>query len=254
MRAYPLSGCRRCAFLGIVSLGSMGSVAHAAGVPLMTMSVGSGGAQEYTVPIQILIIMGALTLLPAALMMMTCFARIIIVFSLMRQALGLQQSPSNQVLIGLALFLTFFIMRPVFDQINTQALQPYLDGQMPAMQAVDRAEVPLRQFMLKQTRQDDLALFERLSHQPKPQTLNDLPMTTLIPAFATSEMKTAFEIGFLIFIPFMIIDLVVASVLMAMGMMMLSPLVISLPFKLMLFVMIDGWAMIMGTLAASYGL
>ncbi len=239
---------------GVAFLAVMSTRAHAAGVPLMTMSVGAGGAQEYTVPIQILIIMGALTLLPAALMMMTCFARIIIVFSLMRQALGLQQSPSNQILIGLALFLTFFIMRPVFDQINSQALQPYMDGQLPAMQALDRAEVPLRQFMLKQTRQDDLALFERLSHLPKPQTLNDVSMTTLIPAFATSEMKTAFEIGFLIFIPFMIIDLVVASVLMAMGMMMLSPLVISLPFKLMLFVMIDGWAMIMGTLAASYGL
>ncbi len=247
--------CRSLVLWGMAFTGGAAPVwAAGTGLPLMTMTVGTGGAQEYTVPIQILVVMSALTLLPAALMMMTCFVRIIIVFSLMRQALGLQQAPSNQVLIGLALFLTFFIMRPVLDQINSRALQPYLQGQMPAGQALDVAAVPMRQFMLKQTRQDDLALFVRLSHQPRPQSLNDLPLSTLIPAFATSELKTAFQIGFLIFIPFMIIDLVVASVLMAMGMMMLSPLIISLPFKLMLFVMIDGWGMIIGTLAASYGL
>ncbi len=245
----------RYRLLGAVGVGWMipSAWADVPGLPLMTMTTGAGG-QSYTVPIQILLIMTVLTLLPAALMMMTSFARIIIVFSLLRQALGLQQTPSNQILIGLALFLTFFIMRPVFDDMNAHALQPYMQQQISSGQALDAAALPLRAFMIKQTREDDLALFVRLSHQPRPARLSDISMTTLIPAFATSEIKTAFQIGFLIFIPFLIIDLVVASVLMAMGMMMLSPLVISLPFKLMLFVLVDGWAMIMGTLAASYGM
>ncbi len=240
------------AALILLSLWPASAMAEA-GLPLLTMNAQAGGGQTYSVPLQILLIMTALSLLPAALMMMTSFARIIIVFSLLRQALGLQQTPSNQILIGLALFLTLFIMRPVFDQINQDALQPYLAQKIEAGPALDKAAVPLRHFMLKQTRRDDLALFLHLSHQDHPRSLDDIPMSTLIPAYATSELKTAFQIGFLLFIPFMIIDLVVASVLMAMGMMMLSPLVISLPFKLMLFVMVDGWGMIIGTLAASYG-
>lgn len=228
--------------------------AATAGMPLMTMTPGPAGTQNYSVPIQILFIMTVLTLLPAALMMMTSFTRIIIVFSILRQALGLQQTPSNQILVGLALFMTFFIMRPVFDDINANALKPYMDDKLSSMQAVDIASVPLRKFMLKQTREEDMAMFLKISHQNKPSSLNDVPMTTVIPAFITSELKTAFQIGFMLFIPFLIIDLVVSSVLMAMGMMMLSPLVISLPFKLMLFVLVDGWSMVMGTLAASYGM
>lgn len=245
MRAWPWG-------LGLLLVSWMPSALADAGLPLLTMSAQPGGGQTYSVPLQILLIMTALSLLPAALMMMTSFARIIIVFSLLRQALGLQQTPSNQILLGLALFLTLFIMRPVFDQINQEALQPYLAQKIEAGVALDKASVPLRHFMLKQTRQDDLALFMRLSRQEHPRSLDDIPMSTLIPAYATSELKTAFQIGFLLFIPFLIIDLVVASVLMAMGMMMLSPLVISLPLKLLLFVLVDGWALTMGSLANSF--
>jgi flagellar biosynthetic protein FliP len=205
----------------------------------ITLSTNAEGQQEYSVSLQILLIMTALSFIPAFVMLMTSFTRIIIVFSILRQALGLQQTPSNQILIGLALFLTMFIMAPVFDKINQDALQPYLNEQLPAQQAIAKAEGPIKEFMLAQTRASDLELFVRL--------------TILIPAFVTSELKTAFQIGFMIFIPFLIIDMVVASILMAMGMMMLSPLIISLPFKIMLFVLIDGWALIMGTLAGSFG-
>lgn len=212
---------------------------------------GNGG--DYTVSIQILAIMTALTLLPAMLMMMTSFTRIIIVFSILRQALGLQQTPSNQVLLGLALFLTIFIMTPVFNVINVTALQPYLAEEIPPLVALERATVPVKDFMIGQTRENDLGLFARIAKTEPFATPEEIPLTILIPAFVTSELKTAFQIGFLIFIPFLIIDLVVASVLMAMGMMMLSPVIISLPFKIMLFVLIDGWALIIGTLAASFG-
>ncbi len=186
-------------------------------------------------------------------MLMTSFTRIIIVFSILRQALGLQQTPSNQILIGLTLFLTLFIMAPVFDRINQDALQPYLSEQIPAQEAIARAEVPLKNFMLAQTRESDLELFVRLSQRTDIASPEAVPMTILVPAFVTSELKTAFQIGFMIFIPFLIIDMVVASVLMAMGMMMLSPLIISLPFKIMLFVLVDGWGLIIGTLAGSFG-
>jgi flagellar biosynthetic protein FliP len=186
-------------------------------------------------------------------MLMTSFTRIIIVFSILRQALGLQQTPSNQILVGLALFLTLFIMAPVFEQINREALQPYLNEQLPAQEAIGKAEVPIKAFMLAQTRASDLELFVRLSKRTDIAAPDQAPLTILIPAFVTSELKTAFQIGFMIFIPFLIIDMVVASILMAMGMMMLSPLIISLPFKIMLFVLIDGWALIMGTLAGSFG-
>ncbi|ATP46137.1 flagellar biosynthetic protein FliP [Pseudomonas putida] len=222
-------------------------------IPAITLSNGADGQQEYSVSLQILLIMTALSFIPAFVILMTSFTRIIIVFSILRQALGLQQTPSNQILTGMALFLTMFIMAPVFDRVNQDALQPYLKEQMTAQQAIDKAQGPLKDFMLAQTRQSDLDLFMRLSKRTDIQGPDQVPLTILVPAFVTSELKTAFQIGFMIFIPFLIIDMVVASVLMAMGMMMLSPLIISLPFKIMLFVLVDGWALIMGTLASSFG-
>jgi len=222
-------------------------------IPAITLSNGADGQQEYSVSLQILLIMTALSFIPAFVILMTSFTRIIIVFSILRQALGLQQTPSNQVLTGMALFLTMFIMAPVFDRVNKDAIQPYLAEQMTAQQAIDKAQVPLKDFMLAQTRQSDLDLFMRLSKRTDITGPDQVPLTIMVPAFVTSELKTAFQIGFMIFIPFLIIDMVVASVLMAMGMMMLSPLIISLPFKIMLFVLVDGWALIMGTLAGSFG-
>ena len=222
-------------------------------IPAITLSSGANGQQEYSVNLQILLNMTALSFIPAFVMLMTSFTRIIIVFSILRQALGLQQTPSNQLLTGMALFLTMFIMAPVFDKVNQQALQPYLNEQMSAQDAVAKAEGPVKDFMLAQTRQSDLDLFMRLSKRTDIASPDQAPLTIVVPAFVTSELKTAFQIGFMIFIPFLIIDLVVASVLMAMGMMMLSPLIISLPFKIMLFVLVDGWALIIGTLAGSFG-
>ena len=222
-------------------------------IPAITLSTDTQGQQEYSVSLQILLIMTALSFIPAFVMLMTSFTRIIIVFSILRQALGLQQTPSNQILIGLALFLTMFIMAPVFDEMNRDALQPYLNEQLSAQEALTRAEVPLKAFMLAQTRESDLELFMRLSKRTDIASPEQAPLTILIPAFVTSELKTAFQIGFMIFIPFLIIDMVVASILMAMGMMMLSPLIISLPFKIMLFVLVVGWALIMGTGGGSFG-
>ncbi len=223
------------------------------GIPALNVTTDPEGNQNYTVSIQILMLMTALTLLPALLMMMTSFTRIIVVFAILRQALGLQQTPSNQILLGLALFLSFFIMAPVLTQINETALQPYLAEEITAPQALALAEVPVRSFMLAQTRESDLALFLDLSASAPVASQAEVPFSVLVPAFVTSELKTAFQIGFMLFIPFLVIDLVVASVLMAMGMMMLSPIIISLPFKIMLFVLVDGWAMVIGTLAASFG-
>ncbi|WP_424726629.1 flagellar type III secretion system pore protein FliP [Marinomonas sp.] len=225
------------------------------GLPAVKVVTNADGSQDYSVSLQILFIMTALTLLPAALMMMTAFTRIIVVLAILRQAIGLQQTPSNQIMVGMALFLTLFIMTPTLDKVNEVALQPYLKEQMTSIQAVEAAATPMRDFMLAQTREDDIALFVKLAgKEGKIQSLETLPFTILMPAFVTSELKTAFQIGFMIFIPFLIVDMVVASVLMAMGMMMLSPVIISLPFKIMLFVMVDGWSMIMGTLAASFGM
>jgi flagellar biosynthetic protein FliP len=221
-------------------------------VPALTVTTGPGGAQTWSVSIQVLLFMTALTLLPAALMMMTSFTRIIIVMSILRQALGTAQTPSNQILIGLALFLTLFIMAPVLDKANNDGLQPYLKNEIKAEDALSRAAEPFRGFMLRQTREADLAMFTRLSGRESLNENEPVPFTILVPAFITSELNTAFQIGFLLFIPFLIIDMVVASVLMAMGMMMLSPVIISLPFKLMLFVLVDGWTLILGSLAASF--
>lgn len=222
------------------------------GLDAVTVTTGPGGQQTYTLSIQILILMTLLTLLPAGLMMMTSFTRIVIVLAILRQALGTGQTPTNQTLLGLALFLTFFIMSPVFDQAYQDGFQPYMNEEISFQEGMKRAVQPFRKFMLAQTRESDLGLFLRLSGREQVETPEAIPLTVLVPAFVTSELKTAFQIGFLIFIPFLIIDLVVASVLMSMGMMMLSPLVISLPFKIMLFVLVDGWALIMGTLAASF--
>jgi flagellar biosynthetic protein FliP len=230
-----------------------GSLPAIPGLPALTVKTNKDGTQEYTVTLQILGIMTMLTFLPALLMMVTSFTRIIIVFSILRQALGLQQSPSNQILIGLALFLTFFIMQPVFDKANQDGLQPYINQQITANVAIERVAAPFHSFMLAQTRESDINLFVGIAKHPPIATPQDTPFNILIPAFIISELKTAFQIGFIIFIPFLVIDIVVSSVLMAMGMMMLSPLIISLPFKIMLFVLVDGWAMIVGTLAASYG-
>ena len=211
------------------------------------------GSQEYSVSLQILALMTSLSFIPAAVIMMTSFTRIIVVLSILRQALGLQQSPSNQVLIGITLFLSFFIMSPVFERINDNALQPYLNEELTSMQAFEQAKIPMQTFMLAQTRVTDIDTFMRIA-KVTADSPEAVPMRVLIPAFVTSELKTAFQIGFMIFIPFLIIDLVVASILMAMGMMMLSPMIVSLPFKLMLFVLVDGWSLIMGTLASSFGL
>ena len=222
------------------------------GLAALKVETGDDGSETYSVTIQVLLFMTALSLLPAALMMMTSFVRILIVLGILRQALGTQSSPSNQVLIGLALFLSLFIMMPVFDQAYDDALAPYLEEQIPAQEALSRAAVPFRGFMLGQTRNDDLMLFANISGSQEFETADDVPFSLLLPAFVTSELKTAFQIGFLILIPFLVIDLVVATLLMSMGMMMLSPMIISLPFKIMLFVLIDGWSLIMGTLAASF--
>lgn len=236
----------------------LGSAAVAAeGNPLtmqaFSITTTADGQQEYSVNIQILLIMTALGFIPAIVMLMTSFTRIIIVFSILRQAMGLQQAPSNQILLGLALFLTMFIMAPVFERINQEALQPYLNEELTSVQALQQAELPIKQFMLAQTRQTDLEMFIRIAKRTDLQTPEDTPLTILVPAFVTSELKTAFQIGFMIFIPFLIVDVVVASILMSMGMMMLSPLIISLPFKIMLFVLVDGWVLIIGTMANSFG-
>ncbi len=221
------------------------------GIPAFAVQ-NSGGGQTYTLTIQLLALMTAITLLPAALLMMTAFTRIIIVLSILRQAIGAGQSPPNQVLLGLALFLTLFVMSPVIDKIRTDAVTPYMAGTIDTTAALERGVAPLKTFMLEQTRESDIAAFVRMSGGKGYATPQEVPLTILAPAFVTSELKTAFQIGFLLFIPFVIIDLVVASVLMSMGMMMLSPVLISLPFKLMLFVLVDGWTLVMGSLASSF--
>jgi len=249
-----VSHLRRLSILSLLMLlPAVASAAAPAGIPAVTVSgAGAGGGQTYTLSLQVLALMTALTLLPAIVLMMTAFTRIIIVLGILRQALGAGQTPPNQVLMGLALFLTLFVMSPVVNRINEEAFQPYSSGSIDTTVALERAVVPLKKFMLDQTRESDIATFVRISGGKGFASPQDVPLTLLVPAFVTSELKTAFLIGFLIYIPFVIIDLVVASVLMSMGMMMLSPVLISLPFKLMLFVLVDGWSLVMGTLAASF--
>ena len=223
------------------------------GLNALSMQVNPDGSETYTLSLQVLVLMTLLSFLPAMLLTMTSFARIIIVLALLRQALGTMSTPTNQILVGLALFLTFFVMKPVIDQSYVRAVEPYMNEQMAADVALEEVLIPFRHFMMNQVRETDLALFADLSGDESiDYEAETVPLSILIPAFITSELKTAFQIGFMIFIPFLIIDLVVASVLMAMGMMMLSPLIVSLPFKIMLFVIVDGWVLIVGTLASSF--
>lgn len=212
----------------------------------------AGDGKPLSLSLQVLLLMSLLTILPSLVLMMTSFTRIIIVLSILRQALGLQNTPPNQVLVGLALFLSMFVMQPQLSEINKTAVQPYMAGTMPIDQGIKQSGEVLHSFMIKQTRKTDLLLFADLANAPKFKSPKDVPFTILLPAFVTSELKTAFQIGFLIFLPFLIIDLIVSSALMSLGMMMLSPAVVSMPFKLLLFVLIDGWALTMGSLAASF--
>ena len=223
------------------------------GIPAISIVDDASGNQTWSISIQVLMLMTALTFLPSVVLAATSFTRIIIVLAILRQAIGMPQTPPNQVLIGLALFLSFFVMSPVLNDIYDNSIEPYFDGTMEFDAAASTAQVPLREFMLSQTREPDLELFAGLAGDDFYESTDDVPLTVLLPSFLTSELKTAFQIGFLIFIPFLIIDLVVSSVLMSMGMLMLSPMLISLPFKIMLFVLVDGWALLIGTLAASFG-
>ena len=238
----------------VVAVVLWGTMAWAAppGIEAITVTTNPKGGETYTVTIQILALMTMLTLLPALLLTMTSFTRIMIVLGLLRQALGAQQAPSNQVLLGLSLFLTIFIMMPVLDKVNETAVQPYLAEKIDVTTALNNASEPFKQFMLKQTRESDIDMFVRISGRERIDKPEDVPFTLLLPAYVTSELKTAFQIGFLIFLPFLVVDMVVASVLMSMGMMMLSPMIISLPFKIMLFVLADGWSVVLEMLAASF--
>jgi flagellar biosynthesis protein FliP len=224
----------------------------AAGIPAFTSSPGPAGGTTYSFSIEALLLLTSLTFLPAALLMMTSFTRIVIVLALLRQAIGTMQAPPNQVIVGLALFLTLFIMGPVFEKIYEVAWQPYSANQINFLEATQRGVEPLKGFMLKQTRQEDLALFVKLSNHPPLQGPEETPLKILVPAYVISELKTAFQIGFIVFIPFLIIDMVVASVLMSMGMMMLSPMLVSLPFKIMLFVLADGWNLLIASLVQTF--
>ncbi len=230
------------------------ALALAQAMPAVTSAPAPGGGVQWSLSIQTLLLLTSLTFLPALILMMTSFTRIIIVFSLLRHALGTQTSPPNQVLVGLALFLTFFIMAPVGDRIYADAYLPLTENKIGFQQALEKGAVPLRAFMLKQVREADLVTFTKIAKQAPPAKADEIPMRILIPAFVTSELKTAFQIGFIIFIPFLIIDMIVASVLMSMGMMMMSPVIVALPFKIMLFVLVDGWNLLIGSLVLSFGI
>lgn len=238
--------------LGVLFFGSWAF----AQVTLPTMSMGFKSTQnpaEVVNAIKMVLVLTVLTLAPAILIMMTGFTRILIVLSFLRQAMGVQQLPPNQLLVGLSLFLTFFVMQPAFIEINQKAVQPYLNGSLGQEQALENTLAPLRRFMFTQTRDQDLGLFVKLSKIEQPKTRADVPTIVLVPAFIVSELKTSFMIGFMIFLPFLIIDILAASVLMAMGMMMVPPIVISLPFKIMLFVLVDGWTLLIGSMVKSFG-
>jgi flagellar biosynthesis protein FliP len=242
----------RLAALAITTAGCLAAApAFAQSFPALTSSTGPNG-QTWSISIQSLLFLTSLSFLPAVLLMMTGFTRIIIVLSLVRSALGTQTSPPNQVLIGLALFLTFFVMAPVLERVYTDAYLPLSENRIAIGEALDRGAVPLRQFMLHQTRESDLALFLKISNTAVPESADKVPMRIVIPSFLTSELKTAFQIGFVVFIPFLVIDMVVASVLMSMGMMMMSPVMVSLPFKIMLFVLVDGWHLLIGSMVGSF--
>ena len=252
MRQKKIAG----ALLLFAALLAVAASAGAEPLALPTVSVGVGKVSkpaDVAVVLQIFFMMTVISLAPSLLMMTTSFTRIVVVLSFLRSALGTQQAPSNQIVVGLSLFLTFFIMAPVWQQINTQALQPYKAQTITQEEALKRGVAPVRKFMLSQVREKDLALFISLSKLPRPRNADDIPTMTLIPAYMISELKTAFQIGFLVFIPFLVLDMVVASVLMSMGMMMLPPVMISLPFKILLFVLVDGWGLVIGSLVKSFG-
>lgn len=236
----------------LLALSLLPAVAAAQALPGITSTSGPGGSQTWSLSVQTMLLLTSLSFLPALLLSMTSFTRIIIVLGLLRTAIGAQSSPPNQILVGLALFLTFFVMSPIFDKAYSDAYKPFADNKISAEQALDKGIQPFKQFMLKQTREGDLALFAKLAQTPQMQGPEEVPLRILVPAFVISELKTAFQIGFTIFIPFLIVDLVVASVLMSMGMMMVPPATISLPFKLMLFVLVDGWQLLIGALAQSF--
>lgn len=222
-------------------------------VPTVKLDMGTAGNQiQMTMPVQMLVLMTLLTFIPAIIISLSSFTRIIIVFHFLRQALGTQEAPSNQILVGLTLFLSFFVMSPTLTKMYDNAYTPWSKGEIDQLQAIDRGVTPLRQFMLKSTREKDLSLFVELSGSPKPKSPDDLSMRIVIPAFMISEIKTAFQIGFVIFLPFLVIDMVVSSVLLSMGMMQLPPAMVSLPFKVLLFIMVDGWSLIIGSLVKSY--
>jgi flagellar biosynthetic protein FliP len=260
MRAEPASLSRarwrragQILGLSVLSAAPVAALAQGVGGPALPLVIGQGGGgTSYSVPIQTLLFFTALSFLPAVVLMMTGFTRIVIVLSLLRQALGTPAAPPNQVIVGLSLFLTFFVMAPTLDKVYTEAWAPYSAQQIDFNEALERGGKPMRAFMLKQTRQSDLQLFSKLAKVPAEVKSPDVPFSVLVPAFVTSELKSAFQIGFLIFIPLLIIDMIVASVLMSLGMMMLSPVLVALPFKLMLFVLADGWNLLLGSLAASF--
>lgn len=240
----------------VAIIAGTGAIAAAAPVPLPALNIGVGTATkpaEVATTIQIFLLLTVLSLAPSLLIMTTSFTRIVVVLSFLRTALGTQQAPSNQIILALSLFLTFFIMTPVWQQINRDAYQPYKAGTLSQEQAFEKAVQPVRKFMLSQTREKDLGLFVSLSKQARPKNADDIPTLTIVPAFMISELRTAFQIGFLIYIPFIVVDMVVASVLMSMGMMMLPPVMISLPFKILLFVLVDGWGLVISSLVKSFG-
>ena len=246
----PLASLLRCCapLLLLAPLPVLGQI-----MPALTSTPAGGGGTQYSLSIQTLLLLTSLSFVPALVLMTTSFTRIIIVMSLLRHAMGTQTSPPNQVIVGLSLFLTFFIMSPVLDKVYTEAWQPLSENRITFNEALDRATVPVKTFMLKQVREPDLNLFSKLAKTPRVDKAEDLPMRVVIPAFVTSELKTAFQIGFIVFIPFLIIDMVVASVLMSMGMMMMSPAIVALPFKIMLFVLVDGWNLLIASLVQSFG-
>ena len=244
---------KRLLTLALLLLPATLALAQVGGLPAVTSAPAAGGGTTYSLTIQTLLLMTALTFLPAAVLMMTGFTRIVIVLSLLRQALGTQSSPPNQIIVGLSLFLTFFVMSPVLERVYTEAYLPLSENKINVVQAGERAAIPMRGFMLKQTRESDLALFAGIAKIDKIEKPEDTPLRILVPAFVISELKTAFQIGFIVFIPFLVIDMVVASLLMSMGMMMMSPVMVALPFKLMLFVLVDGWHLLIGSLVQSFG-
>ncbi|GAB4165743.1 MAG: flagellar type III secretion system pore protein FliP [Geothermobacteraceae bacterium] len=244
---------KRILALTLLLLFAAAGASLAQGLPTLTVGIGEANSPgEVSTALQILVLLTVLSVAPAILLMTTAFTRIVVVLSFVRQAMGTQQMPPNQVIIGLSLFLTFFVMAPVFSKINETALKPYLDGKLPQQQALEKAVDPMRDFMFRQTDEKDLTLLVALTSEEQPDKIDDVPTMTLIPAFMLSELKRAFQIGFLIYVPFLVIDMVVASVLMAMGMMMLPPPIISLPFKLLLFVLVDGWGLVVGSLVQSF--